>query len=226
MPILDWLESLSFDGGAGILIPAALFAGSVAFFGFVIFNLHRHMSLHNVLGIDLSGLRKRGGLLFWCLYLLAYVALYGAVFPFVAYLWFCVLVVLLAFLYNTKGPDELLLIAMAVLTAVRVTAYYDESLSRDIAKILPYGLLGIFLVNLGQFDYRESIELVKAAAAEREQAFYYWLFIAGQELALRVTQPAIIGVYGWLKGKASVQAGRVVARWREYREAKNTVGRD
>ena len=173
MAFLEWLEELSLSGGAGALAPAAIFAISVAFFGFVIFNLHKSMSVRNVLGIDLSGLRKSGRPLHILLYCLSYAVMYGVVFPFLSYIWFWVLATMLAFLYNNKEPQELLLIGMAVLTAVRVTAYYNEDLSRDISKILPYGLLGIFLVNLGEFDLQASIVLLNGFAAEEDLALYY-----------------------------------------------------
>ena len=214
MTLLEWLEGLSFSGVAGILAPAALFAVSVAFFGFVIFNLHRSMSVRNALGIDLSGLRRSGRPLFILLYCVAYVAMYGLVFPFLAYVWFWVLVAMLTFLYNTKEPQELLLIGMAVLTAVRVTAYYNEDLSRDISKILPYGLLGIFLVNLGRFDLWASLSLLERVGAEEDIAFYYWVYISGQELVLRISQPCVSAVYNYLKATVSNQARRVVNRSR------------
>lgn len=172
------------------------------------------MSVRNALGIDLSGLRKSGRPLYILLYCLAYLAMYGLVFPFLAYVWFWVLVAMLTFLYNTKEPQELLLISMAVLTAVRVTAYYNEDLSRDISKILPYGLLGIFLVNLGRFDLWASLSLVERVGAEGDIAFYYWVYISGQELVLRISQPCVSAVYNYFKTMVSNQAMWVVNRSR------------
>jgi len=207
MAILEWLEALSLSRGAGVVVPAGIFAISVAFFGFVIFNLHRSMSVRNVLGIDLSPLRRSGRIWLIVLYGVSYAVIYGAVFPFLSYIWFWVLVAMLTFLYNSKEPQELLLIGMAVLTAVRVTAYYNEDLSRDISKILPYGLLGIFLVNWGQFDLYTSLDLLERTGAEEDIAFYYWVYVSSQELILRVTQPGVIAVYKFLKTT-------VASRWR------------
>ena len=207
MAIIEWLEALSLSGGAVVVIPAGIFAISVAFFGFVIFNLHRSMSIRNVLGIDLSPLRRSGRPWLIFLYCVSYMVMYGAVFPFLSYIWFWVLVAMLTFLYNSKEPQELLLIGMAVLTAVRVTAYYNEDLSRDISKILPYGLLGIFLVNWGQFDLFASLDLLERTGAEEDIAFYYWVYISSQELILRVTQPGVSAVYRFSKNL-------LVSQWR------------
>ena len=96
---------------------------------------------------------------------------------------------------------------MAVLTAVRVTAYYNEDLSKDISKILPYGLLGIFLVNWGQFDLFASLDLLRRTGAEEDIAFYYWIYVSSQELVLRVTHPGVSAAYRFLKNL-------VVSPWR------------
>lgn len=169
------------------------------------------MTIRNALGIDLSGIRRSSIRLRYRipLYALAYTALYGIAFPSLAYVWFAVLTVILAFLYSDRRADELMLISMAVVTAVRVTAYYNNDLSRDIAKILPYGLLGIFLVNLGGFDYQASIALLDSMAAEEDQAFYYWIYISVQELVLRITQPTISYLYGLIKEKVSSQVRKL-----------------
>ena len=218
MAIVEWLEALSLSGGAGVLAPAATFAISVAFFGFVIFNLHRSMSVRNVLGIDLSPLRRSGRPWLIALYFVSYAVMYGVVFPFLSYIWFWILVAMLTFLYNSKEPQELLLIGMAVLTAVRVTAYYNEDLSRDISKILPYGLLGIFLVNWGQFDLFASLDLLERTGAEKDIAFYYWVYISSQELFLRVTQPGVSAVYRFLKNLVVGQWRRIADRVQTARE--------
>ena len=124
---------------------------------------------------------------------------YGLFLPIFVYLWFWVLIGVLAFFYSGMEPDELLLIAMAVLTTIRVTSYYNEELSRDISKILPYGLLGIFLVNLGRIDVEASLSLLERIGTSGSNAFYYWTYVTGQELVLRVSYPLIMAANGWIK---------------------------
>ncbi len=214
MALLEWLEELSVSGGAIVLLPAAIFAISVAFMGVVIFNLHRSMSKRNVLGIDWSGLRTSGQPLHLLLFGLAYLATYGLLFPFLAYVWFWLLAGMLAFLYNSKEAQELLMVAMAVLTAVRVTAYYNEELSRDISKILPYGLLGVFLINSGQYDLQASLDLLESMGGEEDSAFYFWVYISAQELALRITQPFLSASYDFLWARINNVGKRVMNRIR------------
>ena len=126
-------------------------------------------------------------------------AKYLLIFPLFAFFWFGVLVVMVAFLSKTREVEDLLLIAMAVLTAVRVTSYYTEDLSRDIAKMLPFALLGIFLIDLRYFDVSTSTELLNRAASEWKSIFYYWVFVVILELVLRVTEPYLKGFYNSFK---------------------------
>ena len=77
MAVIEWLDRLSLAGGAGALVPSALFAIIVAIFAYVIFQLQRGMSVQNVLGIDLSGVKKSTRPLHILRYGLAYVGLYA-----------------------------------------------------------------------------------------------------------------------------------------------------
>ena len=204
MSELEWLQYVSLADGFQTLRPALIFAGSVAVFGLVIFHLHRFMARRDHFLVTVPGLRRPRRPLLIPLYYLLYVVRYGLFLPVFVYLWFWVLVGVLAFLYNTKEPEELLLMAMAVLTTIRVTSYYNEDLSRDIAKILPYGLLGIFLVNLGRIDFEASLSLLerfgpKGYDAVYYKAFYYWVYVVSQELVLRVSYSPIMAANSWIK---------------------------
>lgn len=208
----DWLQDLDFWTGLDTLGPAALFAVSVAVFGFMIFHLHQIMARRDVLGRDIPWLRKwRPSIRILALFVI-FVIRYIVVFPFIAYLWFLLLVVMVAFLYSSKEPSELLLIAMAVLTSIRVTCYYREDLSRDIAKILPYGLLGAFLVSFGQLDPDQFLDLLIRLRNERESAFYYWVFVVLQELALHVSDRTIRMLYAVVKPFVGKQTSRLRRR--------------
>ena len=106
---------------------------------------------------------------------------------------------MVAFLSKTKEVEDLLLIAMAVLTSVRVTSYYTEDLSRDIAKMLPFALLGIFLIDLRYFDLSTSTELLNRVGAEWKSIFYYWVFVILLEFVLRITEPYFKALYNSIK---------------------------
>ena len=59
---------------------------------------------------------------------------------------------MLIFLTKSYGYEDLLSTSFAIVTAIRITSYYSEDLSKDLAKMLPFALLGVVLVNPSYFD--------------------------------------------------------------------------
>ena len=207
-PEVELLQQLNLNDAVNLLRPAAIFAVGVAIYAILIFNLYRFMSRRDIFNVDFSkyeeskypALRKT-------LHLISYFLKYLLIFPLFAFLWFGILVVMVAFLSKAKEVEDLLMIAMAVLTAVRVTSYYTEDLSRDIAKMLPFALLGIFLIDLRYFDFSSSTDLLNRAGEEWKSIFYYWVFVVILELVLRVTEPYFKALYNSIKNpRRRVQA--------------------
>ncbi len=198
---LDLLRQLNINDALNLLRPAMIFTVGVAIYAVIIFNLYRFMSRRDIFNLDFSKYEEsRHPLLSKTLHFIFYVAKYLLIFPLFAFFWFGVLVVIVALLSKTKEVDDLLLIAMAVLTSVRVTSYYTEDLSRDIAKMLPFALLGIFLIDLRYFDLGTSTELLNRVGDQWVSIFYYWVFVIILELVLRVTEPYFKALYNSLKG--------------------------
>ena len=197
---LDLLRELNLAEAANLLQPAAIFAVGVAIYAVLIFNLYRFMSRRDIFNVDFSKFEEsRNQVLSKTLHLISYILKYLLIFPLFAFFWFGVLVVMVAFLSKTKEVEDLLLIAMAVLMSVRVTSYYTEDLSRDIAKMLPFALLGIFLIDLRYFDFTTSTELLNRVGTEWRSIFYYWVFIVLLEFVLRITEPYFKALYNAIK---------------------------
>ena len=208
-PEITLLRDLSLDDALQLLRPAMIFTVGVGVYAVIIFNLYRFMSRRDVFNLDLSKYEESNHpFLSKTLHLIFYVAKYLLLFPLIAFAWFGALVVMVAFLSKTKEVEDLLLIAMAVLAAVRVTSYYTEDLSRDIAKMLPFALLGIFLIDLRYFEIETTLGLLAKVGDHWENIFYYWLFIVAMEFVLRITEPYFKALYNSVRNprRASRQA--------------------
>jgi hypothetical protein len=125
------------------------------------------------------------------LHLVFYVIKYLVIFPLVAFAWFVILTVLLVFLAKDQPIDRILLVSIAVLSAIRITSYYNEDLSRDLAKMLPFALLGVFVIDLSYFSLPGSIGALQQAMTQWESVAYYLIFIIGLEFVLRLTSPVL-----------------------------------
>lgn len=78
---------------------------------------------------------------------------YLFLYPFIAILFFIGFSMILIFLTKTYNIETVLYVAFAIVLAIRITAYYTEDLSKDVAKMLPFAILGIFLVDSTYFKF-------------------------------------------------------------------------
>ena len=67
--------------------------------------------------------------------------------------WVLSLAVILPLLSGGDALDWNVLVATSVVGSVRVISYFSEDLARDVAKMLPFAVLGVFLVDSGSFNW-------------------------------------------------------------------------
>jgi len=79
-----------------------------------------------------------------------FVLQYIVVVPVLITFWTLVLAIILTLLSPDADHSRNALIATSVVGAVRILSYWTEDLSRDVAKMLPFGVLGVFLVGDAQ----------------------------------------------------------------------------
>ena len=96
----------------------------------------------NILELNLSKFNKSehaviskiiGGLIYFLEYLI--------ILPFVVFLWFGVFTIFLILLTDTLEVNTILVIGVVIVAAIRMTAYYKENLSKELAKLIPLTLL-------------------------------------------------------------------------------------
>ena len=133
-----------------------------------------------------------------------YILKYLIVFPLFAFFWFAVLTLMLSFLSKSRDMGDTLLIALATVSAIRFSAYYNEDLARDLAKILPFALLALFLIDASFFNFTDSVETLTNINDHRETIVYYLIFLIGLEFVLRFG----FGFSVWLFTKRPVKTDK------------------
>ena len=76
--------------------------------------------------------------------------------------------------------------ALVTVSTIRVTSYLSEELSRDLAKILPFGVLAIFIIDASFFSVVASLDVLKDIRDHSERILYYLLFLIALEFAVRL----------------------------------------
>jgi hypothetical protein len=116
---------------------------------------------------------------------LVYTLKYIFVVPLFLIVWFIILALLLLLMQKSIPLDTALLISMALLATIRITAYYNEELSVDVAKLVPLALLALFLVDMTTLSLPLFWEKTKSIAAYASIIIIYFIFIVLLELILR-----------------------------------------
>lgn len=171
-----------------VLKPFAIFLVGVVIYSIFIFKFYRFLARKDIfeLNLDRYNTAKHPSP-HKILSVIFYVVKYVLFFPIFAFFWFVVLTVLLSFLSKDQTIQQVLLVSIAVVSAIRITAYYNEDLSKDFAKMLPFALLGIFLVDKSYFSFPETCAKLYEIPSQWNAMFYYLVFIIVLEFLLRVS---------------------------------------
>ena len=73
-------------------------------------------------------------------------------FPFIIWVWFIVYSFFMFILAKDMPLGVILLISISVIGATRIASYYKEDLAKDVGKLLPFALLGVFLTSSAFFS--------------------------------------------------------------------------
>lgn len=185
-------SNFSLSGAVEVLKPLVSFVIGVVVYAIFVFKFYRLLARKDIFEINIKAGHKTSNVM-WSL--LLYVIKYILMFPLFVFFWFAILTALLSFLSKDQQIQSILLVSMALVAAVRVTAYYNEELSKDLAKMLPFALLGVFLINVSFFSFTDSIALMKQIPSNWVLLAYYLLFVIALEFVLRIGH----GIVGMMK---------------------------
>src|SRR3989338_6802328 len=143
---------------------------------------------------------------------------YGLVFPIISFISFVVLATLLFLLAKNQPVENIFFLAIAVISAARITSYYSEKLSEDISKLLPLALLGVFLVEPNFFSVELFVQRIESLVTFLPQTFGYVLYLVFLEWVLRVLLFFKVLITGDGKRAEAVQEADVLSENPELKE--------
>ena len=190
-------KGLDINDALDVMGPVAIYVLGMSVYAIFVFKFYRFVAARDVFQLDLArfeglSFRWAKSLFHYTLYVVKYLLL----FPVIAFLWFAVLTVILAFLSKEQTFSETLLIALVTVSAIRVTSYYKEDLARDLAKILPFAVLSALLINASFSSISESLGRLRGAGDYSETIFYYLVFLIALEFVLRLLVSVVKPIVG------------------------------
>jgi len=170
-----------------LLEPVVIYILGMALYAIFVFRFYQFVSSKDIFEFDVSKYEEsKYRAVRTLLHVVVYTGKYLVIFPVVAFFWFGAFTVLLSLLAPNRDFSDILLVAMAVVGTIRISAYLTENLSRDLAKILPFAVLGIFIINVSFFNTSETFDVIKQADDNREAILYYLGLLVVLEFALRI----------------------------------------
>jgi hypothetical protein len=152
-----------------------------------IWKLYRFVAKKNLLDLNLNQYNKSEHPTFSKIvasgfYLLEYVV----ILPFLIFFWFAFFTFFLILLTEGLDVPTILIVSATIIAAIRMTAYYSEDLSRDLAKMLPFTLLALAITKSGFFEFERVISHLSSIPEFFSSIFIYLAFIASLEIILRL----------------------------------------
>jgi hypothetical protein len=180
-------SNLSAADGFASIIPLLAFVVGISIYALFIFKFYRFLGTRNIFELKLSK-HSEGftGFVSSIAKIFLYLVEYLFILPVFIFFWFLVFVVILIFMAKAQPIQNILLVSMALVGSVRITVYFSEDLARDLAKMLPFAMLGVFLLDFSYFSLSDSWLLITQLPSAWSIMLYYFLLIITIEFIFRI----------------------------------------
>lgn len=169
------------------MIIVFIFAALISFYAIFTWKFYRFLSKKDLIDINLSRYNTLTQpffkkLLAAGLYLIEYII----VLPFLIFFWFGVLAILILVLSEELLINQVVIVAAAMVAAIRMLSYYEEDLSKDLAKMFPFTILAIFILSPGFFSLERVLTNLIEIPNFIGNILSFLVLIIGLELILRI----------------------------------------
>jgi len=151
----------------------------------IIWKFYTVISRKNMFRLNLNKYKKpnnspREKVIGWLLYFLEYII----IIPFIIFFWFAIFTFFLMIMTEIEMATILIISAICI-SAIRMTAYYKEDLSKELAIMLTLDLLVFAMLTQGIFNFERIIGNFLQLSVFFNEIIIYLLFIVCIEIILR-----------------------------------------
>jgi len=162
----------------------------VVLYSVFIWKLYRFVAKKNILELNLSQYnRSKHPFISKFLAFILYVVEYLIIFPFLIFFWFCIFSIFLILMTQNIEVKSIIILAATMVGAIRIVSYlpkFGETLSKELAKLLPFTLLAISMITPSFFDFGRIIQNLSQVPEFLGEIAIYLIFILGLEILLRI----------------------------------------
>jgi len=159
----------------------------IVIYSIFIWHFYRLLSKKDILQLNLNQYNKyQDAILVKIIAGFLYFIEYILISPLLIFAGFVGFTIFIILMNESLSIASLLLISATIVASIRITAYYKEDLSREIAKFFPFTLLGLSLINPNLFNLDRIFSQVLSIPSLFNQVGNYLLFIIFIEIILRI----------------------------------------
>lgn len=209
MAIADALPLTSLPEVVQVMLPFLGYVAGMVVYTVFIFEFYRYVARRDLFELELVGYARGRQRVRNLMRMGLYAVKYLVVFPTVIIAWYLAFTFLVALLSGGAAVESLLVLTMAVVTTTRITAYYNEDLSRDIAKMVPFAILGVFVIDgIEALSVGSVVAILDAIPEYWPVILTYWIFTVLLEFSLRTVTIARFGTVETVEEEAPTAAER------------------
>jgi len=165
---------------------------------FLIWEFYRFISKRDILDFNLDKYTLSGSSFF--------AKISGGFFYFLEFLFLLPMMILISFAFfsflliglieTSISVSHILLISATIISVIRLSTYYSESFSQEIAKLLPLTLLAVAITRSDLFDITKLFSGLSQIPSLMGEISIYFLFIFLLEFLLRLSELffSVIGI--------------------------------
>lgn len=167
-------------------IVLAFYTIVITVYAIFVWKFYKFLARRNIIQLNLNQYNRTEHP-FWNKFLasLFFFIEYVIIVPIIVFFWFSILAVFLLLLSKNQDVGQILLISAAIVAATRMTAYYSTELSKDLAKMFPFTVLAIFLLDPEFFSIENTILRFSELPSLFENILIFLVFIAILEIVMR-----------------------------------------
>ncbi len=173
--------------GNSILVVLIFFTALIVIYSIFIFYFYKFLAKKNIIDLNLNQYNYSSSpFLEKFLASVFYIVEYIVILPIATFFWFTFLALFLLILAESQPISTILLIAAGLVASVRITSYINEQLSQDLAKMLPFTLIGLSLTQPNFFKMSSFVQGINEIPSLITHIPYYIIFIIAIEFLMRI----------------------------------------
>jgi len=176
----DFIQGTSFYDLVG-------FAIGMVVYGVFIFHFYQFLSKRDMFNLKLSRRLSSGKNITKIASVFAFIVTNFLFYPIIIFVWFIIYSLFMFFLAQELESSTVFLIASSIVIGVRIAAYYKEDLAKDLAKLLPFAMLGFFILSPKFFTVDDIVSRLNQFPAFIENIAIFLIFAIIVETFLSVS---------------------------------------